>query len=391
MGGIKMKKRIVSALSAVTMLVAGGITLSACNEKTESKVMNVSLNPKVEFVLDNNDKVVSVNALNEEGNIIISSDVEFVGVDADTAVKLFVEVSKDTGYLVSGNVQAGDNNIDVSISGDKKNAEKLFKSIKDEINGAFANLNIAINQAEALTEEYLEKLVKECYPYLEEAEIKAMEYDELIKEIQTSRKETAKLFSQELKNAYYQAKADALRLAKLEKIKSEADALGKVALGSLETAYNTAVELIETTRQNLLLSEDSAYQKALKAFNEAKTNYLNKRSEIAQMDPSAVTDEMRAELENLDALVETCEQALSDAYTAANNALDTAKAQLTTAYNAIVEAVNNMGKSMDIASENMTDAVNTFANDFETNYKDMKDRAKERVDQMRGNLTNHKK
>ena len=386
-----MKKRIVSALSAVTMLVAGGITLSACNEKTESKVMNVSLNPKVEFVLDNNDKVVSVNALNEEGNIIISSDVNFVGVDADTAVKLFVEVSKDTGYLVSGNVQAGDNNIDVSISGDKKNAEKLFKSIKDEINGAFANLNIAINQAEALTEEYLEKLVKECSPYLEEAEIKAMEYDELIKEIQTSRKETAKLFSQELKNAYYQAKADALRLAKLEKIKSEADALGKVALGSLETAYNTAVELIETTRQNLLLSEDSAYQKALKAFNEAKTNYLNKRSEIAQMDPSVVTDEMRAELENLDALVETCEQALSDAYTSANNALDTAKAQLTTAYNAIVEAVNNMGKSMDIASENMTDAVNSFANDFETNYKDMKDRAKEQVDQMRGNLTNHKK
>ena len=386
-----MKKRIVSALSAVTMLVAGGITLSACNEKTESKVMNVSLNPKVEFVLDNNDKVVSVNALNEEGNIIISSDVEFVGVDADTAVKLFVEVSKDTGYLVSGNVQAGDNNIDVSISGDKKNAEKLFKSIKDEINGAFANLNIAINQAEALTEEYLEKLVKECYPYLEEAEIKAMEYDELIKEIQTSRKETAKLFSQELKNAYYQAKADALRLAKLEKIKSEADTLGKLTLGSLETAYNTAVELIETTRQNLLLSEDSAYQKALKAFNEAKTNYLNKRSEIAQMDPSVVTDEMRAELENLDALVETCEQALSDAYTSANNALDTAKAQLTTAYNAIVEAVNNMGKSMDIASENMTDAVNTFANDFETNYKDMKDRAKEQVDQMRGNLTNHKK
>ena len=55
------------------------------------------------------------------------------------------------------------------------------------------------------------------------------------------------------------------------------------------------------------------------------------------------------------------------------------------------EAVKNMGKSMDIASENMTDAVNTFANDFETNYKDMKDRAKEQVDQMRGNLTNHKK
>ena len=386
-----MKKRIVSALSAVAMLVAGGITLSACNEKTESKVMNVSLNPKVEFVLDNNDKVVSVNALNEEGNIIISSDVEFVGVDADTAVKLFVEVSKDTGYLVSGNVQAGDNKIDVSISGDKKNAEKLFKSIKDEINGAFANLNIAINQAEALTEEYLEKLVQECSPYLEEAEIKAMEYDELIKEIQTSRKETAKLFSQELKNAYYQAKADALRLAKLEKIKSQADDLSKLTLSGLETAYNTAVELIETTRQNLLLSEDSAYQKALKAFNEAKTNYLNKRSEIAQMDPSEVTDEMRAELESLDALVESTEQALQDAYTTANNALDTAKAQLATAYEKIVNAVNNMGKSMDMASENMTDAVNAFANDFETNYKDMKDRAKEQVDQMRGNLTNHKK
>ena len=50
------------------------------------------------------------------------------------------------------------------------------------------------NGKKKIAKEYLEKLVKECSPYLEEAEIKAMEYDELIKEIQTSRKETAKLF-----------------------------------------------------------------------------------------------------------------------------------------------------------------------------------------------------
>ena len=71
-----MKK--LTAVFCATMALAMGVTgFAACNKENEEgknpdrkTVMNVSLNPEVEFVLDGNDKVVTVNALNEEGNLM---------------------------------------------------------------------------------------------------------------------------------------------------------------------------------------------------------------------------------------------------------------------------------------------------------------------------------
>ena len=50
-----------------------------------------------------------------------------------------------------------------------------------------------------------------------------MEYEALVNEIVKSRKETREMYSQELKNAYYEAKAFALEQAKLETLKSKAN------------------------------------------------------------------------------------------------------------------------------------------------------------------------
>lgn len=388
--GGKMKKKLISTLCASAMLLTGGLTLTACKDTSEQKVMNVSLNPEVEFVLDKDNKVLSVNALNSEGNIILSTDAEFVGKDANEAVKLFVSISKENGYLVSGSYTSDKNNIEVSISGSTKEIDKLYKNIESSVKSKLEELDIegTISKAENLTEEYLEKMVAECAPYLEQAKIEAMKYEDLIKEIKNSRNETKELYSQELKEMYYQAKADALRLAQLEKVKEQANIVTKGILSGLETTYKTAIDTIETTRKDVFLKEDSVYQLAVKNFNEAKANYLKKRKEISEMESNEITDEIKASLTSLDRLVESAETNLNNAYTSAMTALDTAKTTITTAYNAVVEAVNNAGSSMEIVSDNLTEAINDFTTKFETDYATYKTNANNRIKDFKNSISN---
>ena len=97
----------------------------SCKDSESKTIMNVSLHPEVEFVLDENDKMLSVNALNEEGNMIITAEAfnNIEGKTAEEAAKLFVEVSKDTGFLIEGKVNQGENEVKISLSGDTKQAE----------------------------------------------------------------------------------------------------------------------------------------------------------------------------------------------------------------------------------------------------------------------------
>lgn len=376
MGGMFMKKKLVSTLCASALILTGGLTLSACGkDEAEAKVMNVSLNPEVEFVLDKDNKVLSVNALNDEGNLIISSG-EFVNKDANEAVQLFISISKENGYLVSGSVSTDKNKLEVQISGEStKEIDKLYESVKASVETKLQELNITgtIEKLDNLTREYLEGVMAEVAPYLEKAQIEAMKYDELINEIKKSRIETKEYYSQELKEMYYQAKADALKLAQLEKIKEQANLIQKGILEGLEPAYQKAITNLEATRREWFLAETSLYQMALKNFNTAKAEYLKYRKEIAESEN--VTDEMKAELERLDGVVDGFETALRGAYRNAMNAMDLVKNTLTEAYQAVVTAVSEMGASMDIVSDNLTTAITDFTTKFESDYATYKDNA----------------
>ena len=80
-------KRMLSLFFAVLLC---GTAFVSCkkeesNVKKETTVMSVSLNPEVEFILDENGVVLSANALNEEGNLILSARV-FTGIAELAAV-----------------------------------------------------------------------------------------------------------------------------------------------------------------------------------------------------------------------------------------------------------------------------------------------------------------
>ena len=357
------------ATSASALIGCGGGKDNA-DEKT---VMNISLNPSVEFVLDNENKVVSVNALNEEGNLIVSAEA-FVGKNAEEAAQLFVQVSQETGFIVEGNATVADNKLSLSFSGDKEAATKLYNDVKTQVDAYFSaeNITATIEQTAAITEAQLEKLVAECAPYMEEAEVKALEYSELVETLYQSRKETAEFYSQELKNAYYEAKAFVLEQSELETLKSKVSGIAQMALDVAYTAYTDAVTNIETLRMQMLVNEDSPYQVALKDFREAKTTYLAYRAEIAAMPEGEVTQEALTLLSTYDQAVEVTEQALLAAGTTANTALDTAKMQIKTTYDSVVSLIENASvkanEHLNEISTNQQAAKERFFTDFETNY-----------------------
>ena len=92
--------------------------------------MNLSVNPEVEFVLDTNDRIISVNAINEEGNLIISAE-EFKNIEgkkAEEGAKIFLSVAVDTGFIVEGRVSDGENEVEIEVSGDK--AKEIYDKVK---------------------------------------------------------------------------------------------------------------------------------------------------------------------------------------------------------------------------------------------------------------------
>ncbi len=380
-------KKIVSVVCAVVLCLCATLSLVACNtqKEEESKVMNVSLNPEVEFILDGENKVVSVNAKNEEGNLVING-TNFTGLDADKAVELYVSVCKETGFIVTGNVKDGENNISISFSGD--DAQKYYDEISAKVQSYLSEENIqaTLKKGADLTQEYIDSLLAECAPYIDEARLEALSYMEKIEALAESRKETAEMYSQELKNAYYQAKADAFNHAKFEAAKEKAGAIQGAIISGLTTAYDTACETIEKLRAELLVNADSAYQKSLVAFREAKTAYLNYRQYVAENE----VDGGATELESLKTALDNAEAALVSAGEAANQGLTTAKAALTSAYNAVVEAIANAGVEInniiDESETTINSALDTFETSFATTYATAVEGAKSSWNAMKKNL-----
>ena len=134
-------KKLISILVVLVLVVGALFALTACEPKGKpATVMNISLNPEVEFVLDGNGKVLTVNALNEDGNLIITATV-FEGKTAEEAAKLFVQVSHELGFLVSGNAQIENNDINIEISGDAADVQEMYQEVKTSVQEYFTKEN----------------------------------------------------------------------------------------------------------------------------------------------------------------------------------------------------------------------------------------------------------
>lgn len=288
-----MKKRFISAILLLT-LVLSAISFTSCSNKKSEEGgitrMTVDINPSVEFMIDEQNKIVSVTALNDDGSILIVGEA-FVGKTPEEAVEMIVTLASDTGYLVQGNTEASENTVKISVSGDSKYAEQLKKDIIEKADETLKALDIngKVEKVEALKIDALRQMALSASLYTEE-EINAMNEKQLYEVIAADRVETALLLTEEMRSAYYSAKEYKISFTERDetaRIIKELGGLYNLTHTTYKTAldvYSAAITELDNFRYEMLVSPESEYQKSLTKLREAKVELLKQKNYTASLD-----------------------------------------------------------------------------------------------------------
>ena len=359
-------KKLATLLALVFTLSFCTLAFTACGStEPEGRVMNVSLNPQVEFLLDAENKVVSVNALNDEGNFIITQ-ATFKGLTAEDAVEMFLKVSKENGFLVEGELKAGENEVKISISGDdvKKFYNQVVESAEEYVKTLGVNVKMQLDKV--LDKEYLEGLVAQCMKELEESEIAQKTEAELLALIEKSRQQTEALFSQELKTLFYEERALEIKKAELDSfikaVKENSSALVSAALVTIQSTIDEVVELYEEFKEEYAetyLSQASEYYQEVQEYIASKKELLKARLEgLSDQQIAALEAQFDAASMALDSIKDLATATLENLSTMVESAIDTA-------YNLVKTTGEALGVSIGEFEQIATEAYEKAKEDFD--------------------------
>lgn len=360
----KIFNKILSCVAVLVMVLGCGFLLTACGDASASKVMNLSLNPSIELMLDANNKVVSVSANNDEGNFIIAN-ATFVGLSAEEAVDLFLEINYENGFIIKGTAGIGENKLEIELSGDE--AEALYNKVKESANAYLTEVgaNVQIELSEVLNREDLESLVEECMQELSDAQINSMSEEELLEAIKSSREETKNFLSEELKELYYESRAEEIIKEKFDAVSEELSNLFSIPgfnLSSIQTQFETVLQSMKTSLSEFkakfeeeFLSEESDYQVAMREYIEAKKALLE-----ARLDEVVDTTEIENILANAKTALDNAESLAESAMSALDDAIESAIETLNATLNTIASFLNQ---------ENIDRAIESAKNEFNSSFK----------------------
>ena len=384
---MKLWKKIAACGMSLALAAGTCALLAGCGggDGEAAARMQVDINPSVEFILDADNKVLSVTALNDDGALIVAGEA-FVGKTAEDAVELMVSISTDAGYLVKGDLSAGQDGITISITGDAEAAQKLYDDVKAGVDAFLeeSGIDAAVERGVALKIDALRDLVQAADPTLTDEEVAAMTEEQLLNALKISRIETAQLLTEELRAAYNTAKEYDFRFAERQATKSVIEGLGSAYESFLNgyaaalDSYQKAIQAVEQARYDYLVDAGSDYQKILAEVREQKDKVLEQRKEAAELPEGAAKEAAKAALAAEEAILETKEAALELAGDAANASFDLALSAMKTVENALTELEKTFPEEITTAltenAQKAQDAMNAAKDEafakFEEAHKD---------------------
>ena len=331
----KHLKYVGRGLAAMSLLICTGAGFAGCgkNPNTEAQVMTLSVNPGVEFIVDEEDKVVSVTASNEDGAYILNQFSDFTGMSAKDAALKFLELSEEYGFVVEGYTDGETFTISVSGAG----AQDLYNDVKAKIQTKATELGLEIGSMVKIAESKLEEMIEECYQEYTEAEIAAMDEEKLLELLQKSREETKGLFTDEQRLEYYKDRAKQIFESRISAINEYINdkATHLAALKSQIEAHLTGE--VKSLIQGAYETIDTQFNSFFADVETLSANYIAAKQEY---------------LDAVDTYKQAVEAGVEPAITAAKTALDDAKA----AAEAIAEQLETARAQ---AKENFMNAVKT--------------------------------
>ena len=330
---------------AVLMLTATLPALVSCGSKPPKDTytrLTVDINPGVEFMIDDENKVMAVTAMNDDASILLSGEV-LVGKTPEEATKTLVTLAANTGFL--SDADGNPKTVKISLSGESRYAKKLYESVEKQANGVLEDLGVTsrVEKVMSLDTEALRALAAKTSLYSSE-ELEEMNEKQLYHVLAAGRVETALLVTEELREAYYNAKRHEIAFAERQAVANIIDGMGGLynvvhaAYNTALTAYSKAIQALDEFRYNTFVAASSAYQQKLAELRAAKVDMLQERMNLSELDPNS---EEYAETEKRLSFKESVYNAALTAFetvgTAANTALEALVAALSKCESALVE------------------------------------------------------
>ena len=342
-------KKLCLGLSLITLLGTTLVTGCSDNKAREGEYAYVTIetNPSVELVVGEGNVVVSVNGLNEDGKLLLSSE-DLEGLSIEEATQKIIELTEQLGFTVQGTIDEESQEIKVSVSAtNEKLATNLQEIITSETQKAVEefDLDAVVVETEAKTREYLESIVLEQFPTLTQEEVAALTNEELFSYIDAAVAEKALFASVKLEEYYQDLKEYEFKLKYKEELAASLSESQSIIAQALYTAYSKIVVSLHDTITKLqeievdfLTSPDSTYVKALNELNDAKDEVIGIRVELgARENKGFVTETLISALNAAEATLNACGDTLT--------AIETA---FTTTVNAAITAIETVLSSLEV-------------------------------------------
>ena len=166
-----MKKKISALLCVFAILVCLFCFVACKNDESNedqtvaTSMVRMDINPSVELILDQNDKVLSFRVENEDAALAFYGEEGVVGLTVEEATNRILDITAEYDYLNKDN-----NDVSISVYGKDSDAENaIFTKIKAsmETNTETYNFDVVINNnnSDFSNKVVVEKL-KDKYPNL---------------------------------------------------------------------------------------------------------------------------------------------------------------------------------------------------------------------------------
>lgn len=298
----KMKLKKIISLLLVSVLGMGTLAACAGNDEENAALgeetltyVSLRVNPEIELIADEGGNVVAANAINEDGEVLLS-EVALEGKSIEEAGEIFTETANDLGYLTpDGEKDTVYIDVESTIDGEEtKIKEKLNKSIRDYFDNKGINGKVSPETLDKYADKATEwdisvghtKLVMralDAHPEMTDTEVLKLSTKDLMKLIKGDKGEEK--IAAGLK-ADYRAEIETLKneYARLFELRAEIETLEMQLKGELTEEEKSAIKTQLTEKEAEMKPLQNAYKTKV---DEIKDTY-RKASKAAR-------DEYRAE------------------------------------------------------------------------------------------------
>lgn len=377
---------LASSLCIVLLCVIGVMIGNAVHSRKIEKqdyqaIVQVDVNPSIEMVVDKNKQVLSVRGLNDEGKMMIEGEM-IIGKTINEAIDTIIRIETELGYLV---VNGTNNQIEVRVSAKTDEIyQEVSANIEQIVTSACEKVNIkaTVEQVKGYAMDELKALAMELDPTLTKEAVDAFTYDQLVNVVKLYHLEVLDLTSVKLEELYQKAKQYDIQFTEKEAVKEAVDSLD-AAYQKMITIYddiylqlNDAYQSIQETYQQYFISDESAYQQAVRKLAQKKKELIVQRNLVANLpdDASSLTRiEETTKLSFLETEYATYEESLKLAEQLAQNVYDTTCNIFETLLTKMKEVENELPESIStITFATLQDTefkLNTYKDNFFANFE----------------------